>query len=152
MTMGLYLNRSAGQFTTSHMYQPPRQFTMSENHAIVFGASGLIGWAMVNQLLAPYPTPGTFASVTAVANRPIDLTEAHWPEPGASRPDLRLVSGVDLRGDAILLEDTLRQQAPNADKITHVYYFGEMRYPPQVRSGGVTNDDVLTLASGVFSL
>ncbi|KAK8867415.1 Tannase and feruloyl esterase family protein [Apiospora arundinis] len=97
---------------------------MSENHAIVFGASGLIGWAMVDQLLAPYPAPGTFASITAVANRPIDLGEAHWPEPEAGRrPDLRLVSGVDLRGDAGALADTLRRQVPNADKITHVYYF-----------------------------
>ncbi|KAK7926624.1 hypothetical protein PG985_003622 [Apiospora marii] len=96
---------------------------MPENHAIVFGASGLIGWAMVDQLLATYPTPGTFASVTAVANRPIDLAEAHWPEPEAGRPHLRLVSGVDLRGDAISLADTLRQQVPNADKITHIYYF-----------------------------
>ncbi|KAK8052337.1 hypothetical protein PG993_003722 [Apiospora rasikravindrae] len=96
---------------------------MSETHAIVFGASGLIGWAMVDQLLASYPTPGTFASVAAVANRPIDLAEAHWPEPAADRPALRLVSGVDLRGDAGALADTLKQQVPNADKITHVYYF-----------------------------
>ncbi|KAK8128949.1 hypothetical protein PG984_010057 [Apiospora sp. TS-2023a] len=96
---------------------------MSENHAIVFGASGLIGWAMVDQLLAPYPAPGTFSSVAAVANRPIDLAEAHWPEPGGNRPDLRLVSGVDLRGDANSLADTLRQQVPSMDKITHIYYF-----------------------------
>ncbi|KAK8119781.1 uncharacterized protein PG998_004407 [Apiospora kogelbergensis] len=96
---------------------------MSENHAIVFGASGLIGWAMVDQLLASYPTPGTFASVTAVANRPIDLAEAHWPKPEAGRPDLRLVSGIDLRGDVGSLADTLKQQAPSADKITHIYYF-----------------------------
>lgn len=104
--------------------------TMSENHAIVFGASGLIGWAMVDQLLASYPTSGTFASVTAVTNRSIDLAEAHWPEPGAGRPDLRLVSGVDLRGDADSLADTLKQQVPNADKITHIYYFGKMRHRP----------------------
>ncbi|KAK8043115.1 hypothetical protein PG994_013598 [Apiospora phragmitis] len=96
---------------------------MSEDHALVFGASGLIGWAVVDQLLAPYPTPGTFASVTAVTNRPIDLAEAHWSEPEGGRPDLRLVSGVDLRGETGALADTLKQQVPNADKITHVYYF-----------------------------
>ncbi|KAF5660141.1 hypothetical protein FHETE_9114 [Fusarium heterosporum] len=53
---------------------------MSENHALVFGATGLIGWAVVNQLLSAYPAPQTFASVTAVSNRPVDATRTLWPE------------------------------------------------------------------------
>ncbi|KAJ5786358.1 uncharacterized protein N7503_011570 [Penicillium pulvis] len=93
------------------------------NHAIVFGASGLIGWALVNQLLSPYPSAGTFYKVTAITNRPIILSESHWPEPGSNRPDLQLVSGIDLRhGDGPTLAETLKRAVRDVESITHIYY------------------------------
>lgn len=95
------------------------------NHAIVFGASGLIGWALVNQLLSSYPSAGTFSRVTAITNRPIVLSESHWPEPASNRPDLQLVSGFDLRhGDGATLAEKLKRTVRNVESITHIYYLG----------------------------
>ncbi|KAH6974259.1 hypothetical protein BKA56DRAFT_591114 [Ilyonectria sp. MPI-CAGE-AT-0026] len=98
---------------------------MSEgsNHAIVFGASGLIGWAIVDQLLSAYPGPGSFSKVTAVTNRPLDLNDSHWPKPEPERPDLQLVSGIDLcHGDGSILAESLRQVVNDIATVTHIYY------------------------------
>ncbi|KAM0344738.1 hypothetical protein ACHAPU_007110 [Fusarium lateritium] len=90
---------------------------MSENHALVFGATGLVGWAVVNQLLSAYPAPQTFASVTAVSNRSVDATRTFWPE----ESKIQLVSGVDLQGGDVA--DQLRNKISGIDKTTHVFYF-----------------------------
>ncbi|RAK99917.1 SDR family oxidoreductase [Aspergillus ibericus CBS 121593] len=95
----------------------------SPNHAIVYGASGLIGWALINQLLAPYPGANTFKKVTAITNRPLDPSETFWPEPESHRPDLQLVSGVDLRGwNGDVLLEHLRGVVHGIEDVTHVYY------------------------------
>ncbi|KAK4152702.1 hypothetical protein C8A00DRAFT_16017 [Chaetomidium leptoderma] len=95
----------------------------SNHHAIVFGASGLIGWALVDQLLGPYPHAGSFSKVTAVTNRPLTRSDAHWPEPGSHRPNLQLVSGIDLRhGDAAALAECLKQVVQDIESVTHIYY------------------------------
>lgn len=98
------------------------------NHAIVYGASGLIGWALVDQLLNAYPEAGSFSKVTAVTNRPLNASESHWPEPGdLHRPDLQLVSNVDLRrGYGGLLANSLKQVVDDVESVTHVYYLGEL--------------------------
>lgn len=97
----------------------------SNNHAIVFGASGLIGWALVDQLLSPYPHTSSFSKVTAVTNRPLNLSECHWPGPDSHRPDLQLVSGVDLRhGDAATLAACLKREVKDIESVTHIYYLG----------------------------
>ncbi|KAK4124687.1 hypothetical protein N657DRAFT_633714 [Parathielavia appendiculata] len=95
----------------------------SNNHAIVFGASGLIGWALVDQLLSPYPHAGSFSKVTAATNRPLNLSESHWPPADSHRPDLQLVSGVDLRhGDAAALAECLKREVKDIESVTHIYY------------------------------
>lgn len=97
----------------------------ASRHAIVFGASGLIGWAVVDQLLRSYPEVGTFSKITAVTNRAVQLAESHWPEPSAGRPDLQLVSGVDLRrGDGATLADSLKQAVEDIHTVTHLFYLG----------------------------
>jgi nucleoside-diphosphate-sugar epimerase len=94
------------------------------NHAIVYGASGIIGWALVDQLLSLYPEGGTFYKVTAVTNRPINLSETYWPEKDSRTPSLQLVSGIDLRqGDGAALAGSLKKQI-DIETITHVYYQG----------------------------
>lgn len=94
-------------------------------HAIVYGASGLIGWALINQLLSPYPVADTFKKVTAVTNRPLDLSETYWPEADSHRPRLQLASGVDLRSwDRDRLVEWLRQVVEDSQGVTHVYYLG----------------------------
>ena len=97
----------------------------SQNHALVFGATGLVGWAVVDQLLSGYPTSTTFDSVTGVSNRPVDASRTFWPEESETRPELQLVSGVNLQKDDVL--EQLRDKIPDIEKITHVFYFG--RHP-----------------------
>ncbi|KAF9893524.1 hypothetical protein FE257_010836 [Aspergillus nanangensis] len=93
------------------------------NHAIVYGASGLIGWSLVNQLLRAYPHVGSFSKVTAVTNRPLNFSESYWPEPESDQPALQLVSGVDLRrGDGTTLAELLKHNMKDAQSVTHIYY------------------------------
>ncbi|KAJ5157285.1 uncharacterized protein N7482_008385 [Penicillium canariense] len=93
------------------------------NHAIVFGASGLIGWALVDQLLNSYPTADSFSKITAVTNRPLNFSKSYWPEPDSNRPQLQLVSGINLRhGDGATLADSLKQEVEDIGSITHLYY------------------------------
>ena len=97
----------------------------SPNHAIIYGASGLIGWALINQLLSPYPAAGTFQKVTAVTNRPLDPSETYWREADPNSPQLQLASGVDLRSwnrDRLL--EWLKEVVENSEGVTHIYYLG----------------------------
>lgn len=101
------------------------KMTQSPKHAIVYGASGLIGWALVDQLLSPYPHAGSFSKVTAVTNRPIDLAQSHWPESASDRPEIQLVSGIDLRNtDGPTLAESLKQVVKDVKNVTHIYYLG----------------------------
>ncbi|KAJ5104532.1 hypothetical protein NUU61_001879 [Penicillium alfredii] len=94
-----------------------------KSHAIVYGASGIIGWALVDQLLSPYPHAGAFSKVTAVTNRPLDLSQSHWPEINAHRPELDLISNINLRhGDGATLANSLKQANADIESVTHVYY------------------------------
>lgn len=61
-------------------------------HAIVYGDFGLIGWAVVDQLLQCYPQDGTFSKVTAVTRHARDLADTIRPESELERPELQLVS------------------------------------------------------------
>ncbi|KAM0298070.1 hypothetical protein ACHAPM_008766 [Fusarium culmorum] len=92
-----------------------------QNHAVVFGATGLIGWAAVNQLLSSYPAPNTFASVTAVSNRSLDAQRTFWPKESSERPKVQLVSGVDLKSGE--LKEQLKDNVAGIEKTTHVFYF-----------------------------
>jgi uncharacterized protein YbjT (DUF2867 family) len=97
----------------------------AHRHAIVFGASGLIGWAVVDQLLRSYPIPDTFSKITAVTNREVKLSESHWPEPSAGRPNLQLISGIDLRhSDGATLANALKQVVEDIHTVTHIFYLG----------------------------
>ena len=95
------------------------------NHAIIYGASGLIGWALVDQLLQSYLHADSFEKVTAVTNRPLDASKSYWPDSDPTRPELQLVSGVDLRrGDGAALAESLKQNVREIQNVTHVYYLG----------------------------
>ncbi|KAI1299495.1 hypothetical protein F5Y03DRAFT_250932 [Xylaria venustula] len=92
-------------------------------HAIVFGASGLIGWAVIDQLLRSSPEAGAFSKITAVTNRPIKLSESYWPEPDNTQQTLQLVSGVNLRqSDGVTLAKSLKQEVKDIDTVTHLFY------------------------------
>lgn len=94
-------------------------------HALVFGASGLVGWGVVDQLLSNYPTQGTFSTVSALVNRPFNVEDSCWPERSPARPDLQLVSGVNLAGATVEdLEKLLKAEVKGIERVTHVFYFG----------------------------
>ncbi|KAL1963162.1 hypothetical protein VTN77DRAFT_8595 [Rasamsonia byssochlamydoides] len=93
-------------------------------HALVFGASGILGWAVVNEILNNYPREGEFAKVTALVNRPLDLESFHWPASEPKRPQLNLVSGVDLtKGSLEDIQDLLKHKVPDIDTVTQVFWF-----------------------------
>lgn len=107
------------------------------NHAIVFGASGLIGWSAVNQLLSGYPSTGTFSKVTAVTNRTVPESELYWSPPSSDRPRLQVVSGINLLDEtAAPLAEQLRERVAEAEQITHVFYFGMSFSIPRVTIHG----------------
>lgn len=94
-------------------------------HAIIYGASGLIGWALVNELLGSYPYSSSFSKVTAVTNRPLNLSESHWPDKDSRKAKLQLVSGIDLRnGDGTTLAEGLKEAINDVENVTHVFYLG----------------------------
>ncbi|KAF1965513.1 hypothetical protein BU23DRAFT_584972 [Bimuria novae-zelandiae CBS 107.79] len=97
---------------------------MGGSHALVIGASGVIGWAVVDQLLRGYPTPGTFAQVSALVNRPLSLEDAFWPRSeGESGVELELTSGPDLLGTEAEIERVLREKVGGVESVREVFYF-----------------------------
>ncbi|KAE8148347.1 hypothetical protein BDV25DRAFT_141870 [Aspergillus avenaceus] len=89
------------------------------NHALVFGASGINGWAFVNALANNYPDPGAFEYITAFTNRPLSAEQAQWP----NSDKLRLVCGLDLKeASQETLEQELVNRVPNLESVTTVYF------------------------------
>ncbi|KAF4784637.1 SirQ [Colletotrichum scovillei] len=92
----------------------------AEKHALVFGSSGITGWAIINAILQGYPSQDTFDSVTALTNRPISSEITQWPV----SKKLHVVSGVNILkpGGQEALETDIRNKVENLRKITHVYF------------------------------
>lgn len=100
-------------------------------HALVFGASGLAGWGVVDQLLSNYPAEGTFAKVTALVNRPLTVAESYWPSPSPSRPKLNLVSNLNLaEGTVEEFTALLKGKVEDIADVTHAFYFGMLDEGP----------------------
>ncbi|KAL8707212.1 MAG: hypothetical protein Q9220_007706 [cf. Caloplaca sp. 1 TL-2023] len=116
---------------------------MSEKgkHALVFGASGLIGWGVVDQLLSNYPTKSTFAQITALINRPLDIEDAYWPDDLPGRPELQLVTGVNLVESTVdSMTKLLQTKVKDIESVTHVFYFvykSEQAPEEEVREYGI---------------
>jgi nucleoside-diphosphate-sugar epimerase len=86
--------------------------------ALVFGASGVTGWAFVNELLHDYPDHGTWDGIIACTSRPLKQEDSLWPV----SPRLQIVSGIDLLGRQEEVEAALRGKVPTISGVTHVYY------------------------------
>jgi nucleoside-diphosphate-sugar epimerase len=91
----------------------------SQAQALVFGASGITGWAIVKAALE-YPTSTTFQRVIGLTNRPLSTKEACLPEDTR----LELYSGIDLSRGVDQLVDDLRSQIEGISAVTHVYFTG----------------------------
>ena len=91
------------------------------NHALVFGATGIQGWAVVDQILKGYPSEDAFEKVTALTNRPATETML-WPK----STKLQIVSGIDLlteRGPEGLKND-MQDKIRDVRSVTHMFFFG----------------------------
>ncbi|KAF1990405.1 hypothetical protein K402DRAFT_348505 [Aulographum hederae CBS 113979] len=92
---------------------------MPGKSALIFGASGVTGWAFVNEILNDYPKKGVWDQVHALTNRPLKQEDSLWPKD----PRLNIVSGIDLlKGTQEELEKTIKSQVKDVEKVTHVYY------------------------------
>lgn len=101
---------------------------MAQYHAVVIGASGLIGWGVVNELLSQDSiAAGTFGRVTALINRPINRDDTFWPDKHPRQPKLLMVDRVNLMDNEDKITAMLKDRISDANTITHVYYFGEQR-------------------------
>lgn len=89
------------------------------NSALVFGASGITGWAIA-RTAQEYPTSTTFSQVIGLTNRPLSLAESHLP----NDPRLKLYSGVDVSASVESIVAALRQ-IDGIEKTTHVYFTGK---------------------------
>lgn len=94
--------------------------SIENNVALVFGASGISGWAVTKNLLN-YPTATTFSRIIGLTHRPMDLENSQLP---TDDPRLEIYSGVNLRSDLSSVIDQLKATVPRLDEVTHVYYCG----------------------------
>ncbi|OJJ68638.1 hypothetical protein ASPBRDRAFT_659066 [Aspergillus brasiliensis CBS 101740] len=85
--------------------------------ALVFGASGISGWAVTRSLLE-YPTRSTFARVIGLTHRPQTRGQLGLPDD----PRLEVCSGINLRGSLDEVMNQMRETIPQLDQVTHVYY------------------------------
>lgn len=98
---------------------------MSQNHAVVIGSAGLIGWGIVNELMSQESiVKGNFNRVTGITNRPIKLQQTFWPDNHIGQPKLLLVDGADLLDEHQDLAAFLKDHILDADTMTHVFYCG----------------------------
>jgi hypothetical protein len=90
--------------------------------ALVFGASGITGWAITNSALT-YPTSTTFTRVVGLTSRTLSLKDSGFP----SDPRLQLYSGLDLSQDTETITQHLKK-IDRIDEITHVYFASKMGF------------------------
>lgn len=90
------------------------------NHALIFGATGIQGWAVTDQLLNGYPSSDSFTKITALTNRPI-TEEILWLE----SPKLQVISGINLLTDSGQegLNKKLKERVPDIETVTQVFFF-----------------------------
>jgi nucleoside-diphosphate-sugar epimerase len=92
-------------------------------HALILGASGITGWAVVNELLSESRDAQQFDRVTALTVRPLDAQSARWP----ASDRLTIVSGIDLtRGTPDELAKILKEKVKGIGSVTHVFFHSRL--------------------------
>jgi hypothetical protein len=86
--------------------------------ALVFGASGITGWAIAKEALS-YPTSDAFDRIIALTNRPLKKEDALFP----TDDRLRLYSGIDLTRGVEKVVASLAS-IDGIEGVTHVYFSG----------------------------
>ncbi|KAF4956390.1 hypothetical protein FSARC_11592 [Fusarium sarcochroum] len=86
-------------------------------HALIFGASGISGWSLVNQARV-YPSPTAFARITGTTNRPTSIGQLQIPEDDR----IQLASGIDLTKSVDEVVAALKEKVPHVDTVSHVFF------------------------------
>jgi hypothetical protein len=95
------------------------EMTTKPLQALVFGASGITGWAIANSALC-YPTARTFPRVIGLTSRPLSIEDAGMP----FDPRLELYAGLDLSQNLSSIVSYL-SGIEKIEEITHVYFAGK---------------------------
>lgn len=118
-------------------------------HALVFGASGITGWAIVNTILTGSPDSSAFSKVTALTNRPFTQEVAQWPKSDR----LNIVSGIDLLKDSQSdLEATIKTRVTDVDTVSHVYFFAYIMDPDPAKEIQINVDLLQRAVSSIDNL
>jgi hypothetical protein len=88
-------------------------------HALIFGASGISGWSLLNQALQ-YPTPTSFNRVTGLCNRPWTSKDAYLPDDQR----LNIVSGIDLTQSVEAVKAQLKEKVEDVESVDVVFFCG----------------------------
>lgn len=96
---------------------------MSPKQALVFGASGVSGWAIARECLR-YPSETTFDRVIALSNQELKLSEFLLPDQYLSRLDVHF--GIDLSESSDIALDKFNS-IEGIENTTHIYYTGKAR-------------------------
>ncbi|PLB54866.1 hypothetical protein P170DRAFT_460875 [Aspergillus steynii IBT 23096] len=86
-------------------------------YALVFGASGISGWSLLNQCLR-YPTPSSFRRVVGLCNRPFSKQDSFLPD------DTRLdiIPGIDLTQSVATVTDQLKSKVKDVEQVEVVFF------------------------------
>ena len=98
---------------------------MAAKQALVFGASGISGWAIVRECLS-HPSPSTFSRIVALSKKPLSKNDFLLPEEQTIK--LETYGGIDLTAKLEELVDSFKK-IPALNEITHVYYTGKYSSP-----------------------
>ncbi|CAH0028169.1 unnamed protein product [Clonostachys rhizophaga] len=109
-------------------------------HALIFGASGISGWSLLNQTRV-YPSETAFKRITGITNRPLALNQALIAEDER----IKLVSGIDLRTGVEEVVAKLQDQILDVATVTHVFFtaYIEEKTPEKMK---ITNTHILEVA------
>ncbi|KAF2093843.1 hypothetical protein NA57DRAFT_68893 [Rhizodiscina lignyota] len=116
------------------------------NHALIYGASGITGWAIVNAILEGYPDAGAFDKVTALTNRPLSADAAIWPK----SEKLQVVSGIDLGKDGV--QEDMKKRIKDVDTVSHVYFFAYIMDPEPQKEIDINVDLLKRAVESIDSL
>ncbi|KAJ4208892.1 hypothetical protein NW759_013493 [Fusarium solani] len=86
-------------------------------HALIFGASGISGWSLMNQARI-YPSPTAFACITGTTNRPTSIGQLQIPYDDR----IQLASGIDLTKSVDEVVAALKEKVPHVDTVSHVFF------------------------------
>lgn len=113
-------------------------------HLLVFGASGVSGWACVKEALQ-FPSSSTFKQVTGLTNRPLSIEDSKLPRDSR----LQLVSGIDLTGSVDDVVTSMKEKIEGLDTVTHVIFTAYIE-KPDYDSLRAVNTNLLNTAIGAI--